>query len=291
MGKLVLLYDNFADDAVFSGGAYLPALPRSMAQDADIARVARTIDPLPASTRLNIDLGISRPVGGIALGPTNASPGAQYRIRSYGAPGWAEADILYDSGIKTIAGVVVDSLDLEWEDPGFWYGVDINAIDDLPTWLIEIVPVPGAALTNAQWFSIEIIDPSNADGYIEFGRVFVARAYRPGHNYSYGDNAFSVDPRTEMVESHGGLRTYDERGQRRLLRVAFQYLSDTELFQDVFRIMNRQGVSRQMFVVPDPDDETTLQRRSFLATFKQAPAIAQVVFERGTTAFDFEEVL
>lgn len=291
MGKLVLLYDNFADVGVFSGGSYLPSLPRANAQDPDIARVARTIDPLPASTRVNIDLGIARPVGGIALGPTNASPGAQYRIRSYDQPGWNEADIAYDSGIKTIAGVLVDSLDLEWEDPGFWYGIDVNAIDDLPTWLIEIVPEADAAATNAQWFSIEIFDPANADGYVEFGRVLVARAYRPGLNYSYGDNAFSIDPRTEMVESQGGLRTYDERGQRRTLRVGFQYLTETELFGDVFRIMNRQGVSRQVFVVPDPEDIAHLQRRSFLATFKQAPAIAQVVFERGTTAFDLEEVL
>lgn len=291
MGNFVLLYENFADQAVFSGGAYLPSLPRTLAQDPDIGRVARTLDPLPASTRLNIDLGVARPVGGIALGPTNASPGAQYRIRSYAEPGWGEADILYDSGVKTIAGVVVESLDLEWEDPGFWYGIDINAIDDLPTWLIEIVPVADVTAANAQWFSIEIFDPGNADGYIEFGRVMVARAYRPSLNYGYGDNSFSIDPRTEMVESQGGLRTYDERGQRRSLRVGFQLLSETELFQDVFRIMNRQGVSRQMFVVPDPDDEPTLQRRSFLATFKQAPAIAQTVFQRGTTAFDFDEVL
>lgn len=289
MGKFVLLYEPYSDLGVLSGGSYLPSLPRSNAQDPDIARVARTTDPLPASTRVDIDLGIARPVGGFAVGPINASPGAQYRIRAYADA--AMTTVLYDPGIKTIAGTVVESLDLEWEDPGFWLGIDTSELDDLPTWLIDIVPFAQEPMTRTQWFSIEIFDPDNADGYIEFGRVIVARAWRPAFNYSYSGNSFGIDPRTEMVESEGGLRTYDERGQRRKLQVAFENLPEDALFADVFRIMNRHGVSRQMFVVPDPEDETFLQRRSFLATFKQAPAIAQVLFARGSTALDFEEVL
>lgn len=291
MGKFVFVYDNYADTGVLSGGSYLPALPLTNAQDQDIARVARTTNPLQASTIIRADLGIARPVGGVIVGPINASPGAQYRVRAYDVAGWDEADISYDSGFKTIAGVVQNSLDLEWEDPGFWYGIDVDAIDDLPTFLIEIIPEADLLATLTQWFTIEIVDPANQSGYVEFGRVLIGRAWRPSINYSYGGNGFGIDPRTEIVESEGGLETYDERGQRRTLRVSFNDLSEDELFGDVFRIMSRQGVSKQGFVVPDPDDDDYLVRRSFLATFKQAPEIAQAFFEHGSTAFDFKEVL
>lgn len=291
MGKFVFVYDNYADTGTLSGGSYVATLPLSNAQDQDIARVARTTNPLTTSTIIRADLGIARPVGGIIVGPINASPGAQYRVRAYDAAGWGSGDISYDSGLKTIAGVVVPSLDLEWEDPGFWNGIDIDTIDELPTYLIEVIPEASLLSTLTQWFAIEIIDPANSAGYVEFGRVLIGRAWRPSINYGYSGNAFGIDPRTEIVESEGGLETFDERGQRRTLRVAFDNLSEDEIFGDVFRIMNRQGVSKQGFVVPDPDDEEHLLRRSFLATFKQVPEIAQVLFARGSTAFDFKEVL
>jgi hypothetical protein len=289
MGKFTLLYDVFSDVGTLYGGSYVSTLPVANAQNADIGTVARTTNPLTSSTRVNVDLGKVRSVGGIALGPLNVSPGAQYRIRTYDDAAMGSGDIVYDSGTKNIAGTTVASLDLEWEDPGFWYGVDSDAIDDLPTWLVEIIPE--ADVEPVRWASVEIFDTSNADGYVQFGRLLVARAWRPAYNYSYGGNSFAIDPRTEMNESEGGLRTYDERGQRRTLQVAFENLPEDDLFGDVFRIMNRSGISRQVYVVPDPADASFFQRRSFLATFRQAPAIAQVLFERGSTAFDFEEVL
>lgn len=289
VGKFTLLYDIFSDTGTLYGGSYALSLPVTNAQLADIGAVARTSNPLAASTRVNVDLGKVRSVGGIALGPVNASPGAQYRVRTYSAAAMGSGDIVYDSGIKTISGTKVASLSLEWEDPGFWYGVDSNAIDDIPTWLVEIIPEADIELV--RWASVEIFDTGNADGYIEFGRLLIARAWRPTFNYTYSGNSFGLDPRTEVNESEGGLRVYDERGQRRILQVAFENLPQDEVFSDVFRIMNRSGISRQVYVVPDPEDTTFFQRRSFLATFRQAPAIAQALFQRGSTAFDFEEVL
>jgi len=149
---------------------------------------------------------------------------------------------------------------------------------------------PTGSDTQKQYWLLEFFDVDNGDGHVDIGRLFMGRAFIPEVNYSQ-DNQLTIEPLTDVEESLGGLRSYWERGLRRTFRCSFQHLSETEMFDDVMRIMLRSGISRQVFLVPDPDDESFGNRRSFLATFKQIPAMQQVLVERGTTAFDLQEVL
>jgi hypothetical protein len=293
MGRFVCLHDNYADLGLVSGPAFRPELPAVNLQNIDIKLVARTTNALADSTVVHVDLGLERQVGGVVLGPTNISPGGQYRIRSFSDA--AMSGLLYDSGLRTVSGNVIDWSDpndwLEWEDPGFWEGIpDIGNRDDVPTYLVEIIPATVGALALAQWWSIEVFDESNEDGYLEFGRLLVARAFRPAYNYTEA-NSFTAEDLTDTVETLGGRRAYWERGQRRILRVAFQALPDAQAFGDVFRLINRSRTSRQVFVVPDPDDGQNFQKRSFLATQRAIPEIQQMLVPRANLGFEFEEVL
>lgn len=288
MASLIILYENFFDTATPSGGSYESDLPITNLQVADIGIPARTTDATNASTKILIDFGRERRIDALCLGVPNISPGAQYRIRSFAESG--RTTTLYDSGIKTLPGVVVDSLDLEWEDPGFWYGINTEELlVEFSTWIIEVIPEDQASNSNARWWTIEVFDEDNADNYLDFSRLLAGRAFRPSINYSE-DNSVGIEPITDVSESLGGNRTYWERGIRRTLRLALPWISQDEGFNDVFRMMTKARTSRQVFVIPDYEDLEFLQQRSFLATFKQVPAVQQLLIERSSTMVDLEEV-
>lgn len=286
MARAIFFYENFADDAIVEGGSWRPSAPLSRLLDQDVGSVARSTDAQTGSTVIQVDLGRVQTVGGVMFGPTNISPGASRRIRSYDDPDMTI--VSYDSGVESVGGSVVDSLDLEWEDPGFWDGIpNYTDVADLPNYVFHVLPDDELS----QWWKIEIFDPDNADGYLEIGRLFISRVWRPSINYTYGDNPLSLEPLVDASETLGGREDFWDRGVRRTWRCAFPMLPEGEAFGDVLRMMLRVGVSRQMFVVPDPDDAAHGQRRSFLARFKQVPAIQQVQYALGSTVFDLREVL
>lgn len=289
MANAIILYENFFDTATPSGGSYESDLPITNLQNADIGIVARTQDATNASTIILIDFGRERHINGLALGVPNISPGAQYRIRSFAESG--RTTTLYDSGTKTVPGVVIDSLDLEWEDPGFWYGINTEELlIEFSTWIIEVIPSDQASNANRRWWTIEIFDENNSDGYLDFSRLFAGRAFEPTINYNE-DNAFSVTPLVDVSESLGGNRSYWDRGIRRILRLTFENNSYDEAFNDIFRMIVKARTSRQVFVIPDHEDIQFLQERSFLATFKQVPSVQQKLIDRSSSQVDLEEVI
>lgn len=293
MGNPVFIFENFADTGILSGGSWETTLPLDNMQDPDIQVVARSTDATLTSTKFSIDLGREQPVGGLAFGPTNMSPGSTWIARAYSDA--AMTAQVYSTGTQQVTGEVIDWTDtndwLEWENPGFWLGIDdFASFTELPQFNYHVVAVADLALTTAQYWRLELSDTANADGHVDIGRLMIGRQYLPSYGYSV-DNNFSIDPLVDVEESLGGLRSYWERGYRRSLRLTFPVLTDDELFDSVFRMMLRSGLSRQIFVVPDPSDASFGVRRSFLATFKTIPAIQQALMERGTTAMDFEEVL
>lgn len=284
----VILYRAWSDGAVLSGGSY--QLPLTNAQDPDIGIVARSTNAAAASTKFVADLGVATAVvGGIVLGPINSSPASSYRIRGYSNA--ALTVQVYDSGTKAVAGSSIDWAStlnwLEWEDPGFWLGDNSSDVaDGTPLYLIEIPP----ADVTAQYWLVELFDTANADGYVEFGRLLIARAYRLTHNYSEDDNRLGFNFATDKQDTLGLLTNYWERGLQRTWRMTLPVVDDAELFGTVFDVAIRSGISRQVFIVPEPADTTNYRKRCFLATFQEAPSIAQREIDIGSTAFDFIEV-
>lgn len=284
MSNYVLLYNNFSDQGLFSGGSW--ALPLTNLQDADIAKVARSTDAQTTSTIIKVDLGRIQLVDGVAVGPVNMSPGATWRFRGYNDA--AYTSLFYDSGLQTNSGSVINWSDvnawLEWEDPDFWYGI-VGSQDNLPQYLFHITPAARAA----QYWKIELFDSGNFDGHLDIGRLLICQAFRPSLNYDE-NNSFTLLPLTDVQETLGGKRVYFERGVRRTLSCAFT-LDESEIFGEVFSVGLRSGVSRQVFVVPEPSDTVSGSRRSFLATLKTAPIMKQLNVARGSTVVDLEEVL
>lgn len=291
MKTFAAIYQNYADSAALSGGSYV--LPLANALHHDVGRVARTTNTSTGSTYFRVDLGSERNVGGVAVGPTNLSPGSEFRIRAFSDA--AQTVTVYDSyttvgSLGTMDWANTNSW-LAWEDPGFWFGLTTETGStgdpiDAPVWAAIIFDEDIAA----RYWRVDLIDPSNPDGYIQFGRIFLGRVYRPSVNYEYGAE-MGNEPINQRKTTLGGRDLNWLIANRRTLRVSFSFLPEDELFEEVFRFQYQVGMTGQVFVAPNPGDRNTFQKRSFLATMRSPPPIVQAMFDVGTTVFDFEEVL
>jgi hypothetical protein len=291
---VVIGYQDYAAMATFGGAAsFVTGLPLTNVQDPDPRTVARTASADPADTQFTVNLGAARPVGLIAIGPLNMSPGSTGRIRGYSDAGMSSE--VYDTGVLTVEGTLIDWADtdewLAWEDVDFWLGVSESEVAELPLYLIHVVPAASAAQATAQFWKVTLEDTANFDGYIDIGGVHFMRVHRPAWNYGEG-NSFELTWLTDVAESLGGLRTWWNRGMRRRLRLTWSALPQDEVFDDWFRIALKSRTDKPVFLVPEEgDDVTNMRKRAFLATLTATPAIQQIVHALAAVSIDAEEVI
>lgn len=286
--RSVILHSNSAEGATLSGGSYSVSLPRANMQDPDIGVVAQTTNDALASTQVTWDLGAITRKGGITLGPINATPGSLARLTLADDSGFTV--IKYQSGWEAFPGTRVAALSLPWGHPDFWTGILSNSIlSELPTYYVKVLDHE-VELQGHRYGKLEFDDQDNVQGYHRYGYLGIWDAFRPSINYDE-DNAVGIEELKDVSESLGGKCSYYERGLRRIWRGSFKHLSQHELFGDYFRMLVKSRSTQPIFIVPDPSDTEFLQQRAFLATFKQIPAIQQLLVERGATMVEVEEVL
>jgi hypothetical protein len=284
LGRLILLYDNAADEGTLSGGSW--ALSLSHMQDPRPTRRARSAGLTPEATTFDIALNTTRTFKALAFGPTNFTSSATYRVKGFSDLAMTEE--VYDSGALGIGAQAVPSLNLAWEDPNFWTGV--QPIDDPDKAGIFVTHIFDQE-TTAKYWRFELDDAANPDGFVEIGRLFMGMAWQPSINFSPEGNSFGWKPNTTMQQSLGGSRYYNRRKSARFFRFAFPYLPDAEVWDDVYRIQAVSNLDRQVFVIPDPDDVANRSKRSFLGNLTELPAIQLFNVGLASTAFDITEAL
>lgn len=285
--NLAIIYRNFADLGSLSGGNWLPgSLRLDNLQTPYLAEVARSADTAPASTRLDADLGRVASIGGIAFGPTTARTSATFRVRAWYDAGHTSP--LYDSGVIAFPGVAVDSLELEWEEDGFWAGISDEVEDQGKG--ITVIHLTGSSVV-ARYWGVEIFDEGNPAGFIDVGRLIIGSVWQPSFNYSYDGNEFGLDPLTDVEESRSGVRYFNPRNSRRTFSFAFPYLPEDETFDQVYRLATRSGTHNHVVVIPRPGDLGSYQREAFIGTLGMMPSVRRVAHGLASTSFKIEEAL
>jgi hypothetical protein len=220
------------------------------------------------------------------VGPVNATINATARIRAFTSSSYTTT--LYNSGVIPFPGILDETVELEWEDDGYWDG-DVRGFGDALSgaYLFHLPPAPVVS----RYWRIELFDEGNPMGYLNIGRLLIGRRWRPEHNYDEGDNGLSFEALTDQEESRSGTKFFNPRNMRRVFQFSFGRLPDTTSFAEVFRIATRSGLHNQVAVIPNPDDPNTFQREALLGTLRQLPGLRRFSTPDFATSFVIEESL
>lgn len=246
----------FTPAPVLSGGSWETSLPLSNLQDRRLAKVARSTNDDAASTQFDLDLGTARTVRVVALVGHNFSSAATVEVDAGSSQGSTSAH----NGSALAA---------------YPSGETAETLEGLTLAYLLILP----ADVSARWWRVKIVDTSNPDNYVQIGRLFVAPAYQPTINASYGLREGWED---DSVSHHsdGGATLHRERRKRRTASFALAEITENEALVNVFPLQHRQGTTRQCYYIFDPADTTHLFRRSFLCRQREMSSLEMATLSR-----------
>lgn len=283
--SIILCYPNRIAEAVLSGGAWAPTLPLSNAQDPLIGVRCRSADLLPASTQIVIDLQRLRPARALALIDHNLSLTARYRLTASAAADFS-APVLA-MGWQPVWDIVFPYGTVAWEDEHFWTGRPVE--EDLAGYRLDLV-APLDAVALARYWRIEIEDPDNAAGFVEFGRIFIGDGWQPARNMSYG-SSIAYQPRTDVAEALSGAETFDVRAPRRIQRCQLDWLGGEEAMAKAVEMQRRVGIHAEVLYIHDAADRVNMHRRSFLGRLRQLSPIEHPYYDTHRLAVEIQEIL
>lgn len=308
MANVLLAHPNVADAGTLSGGSW--QVPLSNLQDRRLSRVARSTTAAKADSQFTLDLGVSRLVSVVAVVRHNISTAGLWRLRLSNDTGFSRP--VFDNAVTVppagIDGLRMDFLaqsyaswdpdwqlawptlyppaSLEWEDDNFWTGsITEEWRREYPSMLLVVLPKP----TAARYVRLEVDDPTNPDGYIELGRVFVGRAWSPRYNASWGAS-IGWETDTTVSRSLSSTPYFDRKPGRRVQRFDLGYLSKDEAFANVFEVQRQAGVDREVLLVFDKDDPINMLRQSYLGRFRALNPVARAFVGNHSTSFEIEEM-
>jgi hypothetical protein len=229
----------------YSGGNWLAALPLTNLKDRRVGLVARSTNALAASTQFDVDLGVARAVGLLAIVGHNLSPSATVRWIGGTSAGGTQ---VYDSTAEavTYSGATAEDR----------VGLDFT-----------IVKVPSSVQT-ARYWGLRISDTANADGYVEMGRVIIAGKFQPTVNLAPGAGMPFEDDTVRTV-TDGSSAVYDAKPVRRVATFLLDHQTEAESFNSVYKMQYQLGKSGQVLFVFDTADTTYLHLRSFLGVMTE----------------------
>lgn len=283
--RILIGWLNRLDEAALSGGSWQPSLPLENLHSRQIAKVARSQGLDPSATTMTLDFQRPRPLQMVNLIGHNGSFSGQARIRIGDDTSWAPNTTSYDVTVDIWTGMQNgpwDVNDYEWEDDDFWLGgFDQEEIQGLTAVSTHVLPEPRAG----RYLRIDILDQSNPDGFFQLGRVFAGPAVSPSVNVAWGMGEGWDFSGTAIETALSGAEYFDEREGVRVIRFTLQHLQTDEAYSKFLEMVRRQGVSKEVFVIPDPSDQFNGLKRNFLGRIRQPQSfLEKVQWENGGPA-------
>ena len=275
-------WPNRVGESTLSGGSWLAGLPRANVADQRITRVARSSTDAIADTKILGDMTTNRSVRAFALVNHNLSLSAKARFRLGTTSGGAE---IYDSGWVDAWQMSWDTDMLEWEEAGWWEGIADDEYLRAPYMVVHVLP---GFYTGRHW-SIEIDDTSNADGYVQIGRVFVGGGLVPTRNMSFG-YLRGWEDLSEITRGDAGAEFALVRPRLRTTRFELSWLTSAEA-EYVHEMQRRLGRTGEVLFVPDTSDSDAAQRYGFLGRLRTLSPLEYPFIDTHKAAFELQEIL
>jgi hypothetical protein len=235
-----------------TGGSWLSTLPLTNLQDRRLAKVARSTNALAASTTFDVDLGVARAVGLLAVLIPNLTKSSVPTVRWLGSTVANFATTVYDSGAVAA-----------WPSTA--------TAEDVGTMHVWTPTIPPAAQA-ARYWRCAIVDTANVNGYIDVARVVIAGAYTPSYGMDVGGKTF-LETDTIRTVTDGGAAVYQDKPRRRGETFVISNLTQAETFANVRKMQRQLGTAGQLFFVFDPTDTTLMYERAYLCVLKQLDAL------------------
>ncbi len=230
-------------------------------------------------------------VGIRLLGKPNSAGASARATVEYGTVEWRQAvftdDINYDSGYQEVWPRLAEFGALPWGvfEWGGYLAEEFAEQTDL--WIFH--PIRGGVL--GQYLRIDFIDPKNADGYLEFGRLLAGPALQPVKNISYGWS-IKFEDNSRVTKSRGGATWIDEEKRYRVLEFTIEHLSKSDVFDSFFNWLDRLGgIAADFAVMIFPEDQTQYYNLAMYCRQRDIGAVTNPFFERYSKTFVFEELI
>jgi hypothetical protein len=288
MSNILIAYDNRIDEATLSGGSWVNSLPLSNVQDRVITKVARTTNRTTESMQFKISLPSVVPIRTVAFIRHNLTVSADMRITlsknsdlslPLNLPEWVRAYPSRPFILKS------------WNDPDFFCG---EPRDTARSRFSRISYYLLPATVGARYILCEFRDPdtTKTGDYLQFGRVFIGKAWVPEINYAPGQRIWYENV-TDRRRALGGTLYTDLRANFRVIQFALPWLTEDEALGFCLDMQKTIGDSDECIVNLEPSN--TLFRNQLLLmgrvrTLAQIERSYRFEFPYSTT-FEIEEIV
>lgn len=289
---LKLLGDNRSDQpypgrfgpvpgATLDGGSW--TLPLVNLQDPELALIARSQSADADHARFSVRFTREQTLKAFFLGYTNLTITAGISLIGYFDEG--RTDIAFRKRFHAYPPVAFTG-DLDWRAPNWWSGrPPAESLEGFTQNAFVVFDED----VRARVIDVEIEDPGNPDGFIDFGRLLCLNGWQPVSNYVLGGSlAFETD--TVIEKSMSGAEFADVREPFRVYNIGFQHLPEQQALDQGLEMIRRQGIHGEILVVDD-FAPLNLHRLSFLARPRQMSAWERSAPKRANIAFQLKERL
>lgn len=264
MAGIFLAWPNRIDNSTLSSGSWVSGLSLNNIKDREMAVVARSTDATNASTKFIIDLGAEYPIRVVSLHNTNLSLTSRWKIKIGTTSGGSER---YLGSYQSSFFLAFDDPFIPWESQN-WWGTGNNDYIKHPFMSPIILP----STVNGRYITVEIDDTTNADGYVQIGRVFVGDGFTAKYDASFGLQDGWEDL-SSVSYSESGADFVFKRRRRRYTKFSFDHLEHTTEFPRVYEMIRRLGTVEEVLYLPSTSDYQACQRTGYLGMLSELSPI------------------
>lgn len=199
------------------------------------------------------------------------------------------AAVTYESPFIEVwpAGILPIDL-LEWDEDNFWLGtITQDQRTSYQSPFIHKLPEPDTA----RYWRVQVYDTANPDGYIQIGRLFMARGWTPAINYVYGAG-LGYEDITPVERSLSGAEYFDIRPKFRVMRFTLDYIEDTDAYSFALDLERVAGISGEVLIIPDGGEDPARQSLiSYLGRLRTLSPIRHAKPTAYSVPFEVKELL
>ena len=254
--NILLATPEYSDQGVFSGSESVGDMTISNLQKRSLKRRYRTENLTPD---INIDLGQARGVNCIALIAHNGLGSVTIKAGS----------------TDSVSDYTRGSLDLI-------SGADVG--HDANLFLLYL-----STPQTYRYWSFDIDDTGNPDGYFQAGRVYLSNAFVPDKNISYGEAQGFLD-NSRINRARSGEVVPVSRVPYQQFQFSLSFATENELYGSVYDIDRLRGLSKDVLFVKNAESTTHFQRQYVYGLMNDLPPITNTNFQIFQKSFKIEEL-